>query len=76
MSTRQASQARKKQPSSHHFDSELAAFETLTEGLRAGDAPAPAQIDFLRKSLAQRNNFLVSKAAGLVADAALAIISC
>ena len=72
MSTRHASGAPKKQSSSHRFEAELAAFETLTVGLKAGAAPDPAQIDFLRKTLSQRNNFLVSKAAALVADAGLA----
>jgi hypothetical protein len=71
MSRKQASRAPKKPPSSHSFDSELARFETLTEELKAGAAPDPVQIEFLRKTLAQRNNFLVSKAAALVADAAL-----
>jgi hypothetical protein len=70
MSTKQASQAPKTPSSSHSFDSELAQFQTLTEELKAGAALDPAQIEFLRRGLAQRNNFLVSKAAALVADAA------
>ena len=45
--------------------------QTLSEELKAGATLEPAQREFLRKSLAQRNNFLVSKAAALVADLAL-----
>jgi hypothetical protein len=71
MSTKQASRAPKTPSSLHSFDRELAQFQTLSEELKAGSALDPAQIAFLRKSLAERNNFLVSKAAALVADAAL-----
>jgi hypothetical protein len=39
--------------------------------LKSGPAPDAAQIEQLRKALAHRNNFLVSKAAKLVADAEL-----
>jgi hypothetical protein len=71
MSTKQASRAPKTPSSTQSFDRELAQIQTLSEELKAGAALEPAQREFLRKSLAQRNNFLVSKAAALVADAAL-----
>jgi hypothetical protein len=71
MSTKQASRAPKTPSSSQNFDRELAQMQTLSEELKAGAPLEPAQREFLRKSLAQRNNFLVSKAAALVADLAL-----
>jgi hypothetical protein len=71
MSAKQTSAAPKKAPSSRGFDAELAALQALAEELRAGSAPEPAQIEYLRKALAHRNNFLVSKAAVLVAEGGL-----
>jgi HEAT repeat protein len=56
---------------SRGFDKELAALESLAEALRAAPIPTAAQIDHLRKTMVHRNNFLVSKAAKLVAAAAL-----
>jgi hypothetical protein len=53
------------------FDEELAELEALSEAFKAGSVLDAAQIDHLCKSLAHRNNFLVSKAAKLVADAQL-----
>jgi len=56
------------------FDAELAALEELGEEIRAGAIKTGAALDAaaveqLRKVLGNRNNFLVSKAAKLVADA-------
>jgi len=57
---------------SRGFDEELAHLESLTETLRSAPTPTPDQIAYLRKSLAHRNNFLVSKAARLTAACELA----
>jgi HEAT repeat protein len=56
------------------FDAELAALEALGETMKAGAvlnqaAADEAVLDLLRKALNHRNNFLVSKAAKLVAEA-------
>jgi HEAT repeat protein len=61
------------------FDADLAALEALSESIKAGaglDAGAldSAALDLLRKALNNRNNFLVSKAARLVADAEAAAL--
>ena len=56
------------QSSSSGFDRELAELGVLAEALRAEPAPTAAHLAYLRKMLAHRNNFLVSKAAALVAD--------
>lgn len=45
--------------------------EALSESLRAGSGPDASQTEELRKALGHRNNFIVSKAAKLVADAEL-----
>jgi hypothetical protein len=58
-------------PAQRGFDKELTELVALSEALKSGTVPDAAQIDHLRKSLAHRNNFLVSKAAKLVADAEL-----
>jgi hypothetical protein len=58
-------------PTPRGFDKELAEMEALSAALKAGPAPNVAQTEQLRKALAHRNNFLVSKAAKLVADAEL-----
>jgi hypothetical protein len=50
------------------FDAELAALETLSAGMKAGAALDAGGVELLRKALHNRNNFLVSKAAKLVAD--------
>jgi len=57
---------------SRGFDNELAALEALTEQLRAALTASPEQVESLRKFLAHRNNFLVSKAARLAGDLELA----
>lgn len=56
------------------FDAELAALEALSAGMKAGDAPDAAGLELLRDALQNRNNFLVSKAANLVADAEIAAL--
>jgi HEAT repeat protein len=53
------------------FDKELAELEVLSEAVKSGTAPTTDQVEHLRKTLAHRNNFLVSKAAKLVAEAEL-----
>lgn len=45
--------------------------EALSEALRTQPVPNASQIEELRKALGQRNNFIVSKAARLVANAEL-----
>jgi hypothetical protein len=57
--------------SSRDFDKELAEMEALSEALKSGAAPSTAQAEHLRRTLGHRNNFLVSKAAKLVAEAEL-----
>ena len=57
---------------SRDFDSELAELEAMSKLLKTGASLSAVQVEYLRKSLAHRNNFLVSKAARLVADAELA----
>jgi hypothetical protein len=57
--------------SSHGFDKGLAELERLAESLKTCTVPNADQVEHFRKSLAHRNNFLVSKAAKLVADAEL-----
>jgi hypothetical protein len=59
---------------SRGFDKELAELEALAVSMKSGAAPDAATIAHLRKSLAHRNNFLVSKAAKLVADCELAAL--
>ncbi len=56
---------------SRGFDKELAELEALAESFRANSAFDAATIEHLRKTLAHRNNFIVAKAAKLVADAEL-----
>src|ERR1017187_5940124 len=53
------------------FDKELAELEALAETLRSAPTPTPDQIAHLRSSLTQHNNYLVSKAAKLIAEAEL-----
>jgi hypothetical protein len=56
---------------SRGFDKELAEIEALSGQFKSGSPLASEHIAYLRKSLTHRNNFLVSKAAKLVADAGL-----
>jgi hypothetical protein len=57
---------------SRGFDNELATLEALALELRAAHAANADQVEHLRKTLAHRNNFLVSKAARLAGDLELA----
>jgi hypothetical protein len=59
---------------SHAFDAELAEIAALGEQLRSGAAPTSGQVEYLRRMLAHRNNFLVSKAALLVANSQIAAL--
>jgi hypothetical protein len=77
MSARQTSRSAKQTSASQAspsrgFDKELAELEGLRELVKAGSSLSSDQVEYLRKALAHRNNFLVSKAARLVADAELA----
>jgi HEAT repeat protein len=66
-------------PQQRGFDAELTALEALGEAMKSGAAltaaapgatvPDAGAVELLRKALNHRNNFLVSKAAKLVADA-------
>ncbi len=58
-------------PTPRGFDKELAEMEALSGALKAAPAPNAVQVEQLRKALAHRNNFLVSKAAKLVVDCEL-----
>jgi hypothetical protein len=71
MSPKPKSRAFSPASTSRGFDTELAQLEALSEAIKAGTAPTADQIAYLRKSLAHTNNFLVSKAARLVADSEL-----
>ena len=53
------------------FDKELAELEAFAGSMKAGSSLDAAAIEHLRKTLAHRNNFIVAKAAKLVADAEL-----
>jgi hypothetical protein len=66
MTTRQTAK-----PVQRSFDKELAELEALSVAMKAASAPDAAHIEQLRRALSHRNNFLVSKAAKLVADAEL-----
>lgn len=57
--------------SMHGFDRELAELESLRELGEAGASLSADQVEYLRQSLTHRNNFLVSKAARLAAEAEL-----
>jgi hypothetical protein len=79
MSVKQASRSVKQKSKSqgslsHSFDAELAELEELKAVVLAGPAPDAATIEHLRKTLAHRNNFLVSKAAKLVTEAAIVVL--
>ena len=58
-------------PAPRGFDKELAEMEALVASFRGGIALDEDSTKYLRKALTHRNNFLVSKAAKLVADAEL-----
>lgn len=71
MSAKQTSKRTQRSTSPRGFDKELAELEALSETLKTGPAPDVAKVEHLRRALAHRNNFLVAKAAKLVADAEL-----
>jgi HEAT repeat protein len=71
MSPKPSNRAASSATSFGNFKKELAELEALGEAMKAGATLDAAAIEHLRKSLAHRNNFLVSKAAKLVADAEL-----
>jgi len=71
MSAKQAAKSGKPLASSRGFDNELAELDALRSVVLSSSAPEQAAVEALRKTLAHRNNFLVSKAAKLVADAEL-----
>ena len=71
MSPKPSSRAASSASTSRGFDKELAELETLSEALKVGAGPDAAQVEQLRKALGHRNNFIVAKAAKLVADAEL-----
>ena len=66
MSAKQSSK-----PAPRGFDKDLAELEALVTSFRGGIALDENAVKYLRKALTHRNNFLVSKAARLVADAEL-----
>ena len=74
MSPKSTGKSAQTSPSSRGFDKELAELEALSEQVRAGGALSAETIEHLRKALTHRNNFLVSKAAKLIADAELAAL--
>jgi len=61
-------------PSARGFDRELGELEALGLSYKANAALDADQVEYLRKSLAHRNNFLVAKAAKLVVEADLAAL--
>jgi HEAT repeat protein len=72
MTSKSKNRAAQPTASSRGFDNELATLEALALELRAAHAANAEQVEFLRKVLAHRNNFLVSKAARLAGDLELA----
>jgi hypothetical protein len=71
MSAKQSSKPPKPLASSRGFDKELADLDALKPALLSATGPDENAVEHLRKMLTHRNNFLVSKAAKLVADAEL-----
>jgi HEAT repeat protein len=77
MSPKQTSRPVKRAASigpSRSFDKELAEIEALSEALKVSGPPHDEQIQHLRRSLTHSSNFIVSKAAKLIADAELAAL--
>jgi hypothetical protein len=56
------------------FEAELGEIESLRALLRTATAATAEQVQYLKKSLAHRNNYLVSKVARVVAEAELAVL--
>jgi HEAT repeat protein len=71
MSPKPSSRAPSSASTSRGFDKELAELEALAGSVKGGAALNAETIERLRRALAHRNNFLVGKAAKLVADADL-----
>jgi HEAT repeat protein len=71
MSAKKASRSVQGSPAQRGFDKELAELEALAGLMKAGATPQVDTIEHLRRALAHRNNFIVSKAAKLVAEAEL-----
>lgn len=74
MSAKAASRGASAAAPKRGFDAELAALEALSEAMKSGAALDGSAVEQLRKALNNRNNFLVSKAAKLVADAEVAAL--
>jgi HEAT repeat protein len=60
--------------SSRGFEKEMEELDALKDGLLSGSPLDPLTLEHLRKALAHRNNFLVAKAAKLVADAGISAL--
>ena len=71
MSPKPSRRASSTASASRGFDKELAELEALSEAIKSGASLNVETIERLRRALAHRNNFLVGKAAKLVADAEL-----
>lgn len=71
MSPKSTSRSPRQASPSRGFDKELAELEALGVALRTDGAPSSDQVEKLRSALAHRNNFLVAKAAKLIAEAEL-----
>ena len=71
MSPKQSSRSASGSPPQRGFDKELAELEALAGSVKAGAALNAETVESLRRALGHRNNFIVSKAAKLVADAEL-----
>jgi hypothetical protein len=69
MSSKPKSSGGQSTSTSRGFDKELAEIEALGEALKPEASPNADQVEYLRQTLAHRNNFIVSKAAKLIADA-------
>jgi hypothetical protein len=74
MSPKPSSRASSSASPSRGFDKELAELEALSEAMKSGSAPDAAQVEYLRKALSHRNDFLVAKAAKLVTDAEIFLL--
>ena len=71
MSAKRAAQSTRPLTTSRGFDKELAELDAVKSAMLSGTGADKTAVEYLRKTLAHRNNFLVSKAARLAADAEL-----
>jgi len=69
MSPKPPSRASSTASTSRGFDKELAELEALSERMKGGESPGAETVGHLRKALTHRSNFIVSKAAKLIAEA-------